>query len=72
MNETAIAVAWGACSKARGVIGAHLVLSEWSFDCEAHRYQFIKAKMVQVDGEKIKPEIWYKLEDGEIVEAEDD
>ena len=28
-NATAVAIAWGACSKAKGVIGSHLVFADW-------------------------------------------
>ena len=30
------------------------------------------AKMVQVDGEKIKPDTWYRIKNGEIVEVLED
>ena len=74
-NKDAIAVAWGYKSKAKGVIGSYLVFADW----EGNEDEYYKpdswilkgAKMVQVDGERIKADTWYKILDGEIVEAED-
>ena len=31
-NSTAVAVAWGYKSKAKGCIGAHIVCAEWKYD----------------------------------------
>ena len=68
-NPTAIAVAWGRYGKAKGVKGAHIVLAEWG-EWNGKEYQFIGAKMAQVDGEKIKADTYYTLENGEFVEVE--
>lgn len=73
-NNEAVAVAWGYKSKAKGVLGAYLVFADWEGD-EQNYYKpdawtLKGAKMVQVDGIKIKPDTWYKIEDGEIVEAD--
>ena len=64
-GKQCIAVAWGRYSKARGALGCWLVLSE--HDVEENRIK--GAVLVQVDGEAIKPDTWYTLENGEIVEA---
>ena len=61
---TGVAVAWGKGSSARGVIGSHLVLSEWS-DAD----ELINAVMVVVDGKKIKENTFYRLVDGKVEEA---
>lgn len=63
-NSTAIAIAWGIESKARGKLGAHLVLSEWE------NRKLIGTILIKVDGEKIKEDTFYQLKNGEIVEAE--
>ena len=60
---TGIAVAWGKDSSARGVIGSHLVLSEWSDTDE-----LINAVMIVVDGERIKENTFYRLVNGEVTE----
>ena len=64
-GKQCIAVAWGMYSKARGALGCWLVLSE--HDVEGKRIN--GAMLVQVDGEAIKPDTWYTLKNGEIVEA---
>ena len=72
-HPNAVAVAWGYKSKAKGVIGSFLVLSDWEGDEERTRepncWELKGAKMVRVDGEKIKPDTWYTMENGEIVEV---
>ena len=72
-DKESIAVAWGYKSKAKGVLGSYLVFADWEGD-EAEYYKSDNwtlkgAKMVQVDGEIIKADTWYKIENGEILEA---
>ena len=74
-DKESIAVAWGYKSKAKGVLGSHLVFADWEGD--ENRYWDQKlwslkgAKMVQVDGETIKEDTWYTMENGEIVEVKE-
>ena len=72
-NKDAVAVAWGYKSKAKGVIGAHLVFADWEGDEDLYRtpeaWTLKGAKMVQVDGKKIKENTWYCIENGEIIEV---
>ena len=58
-----IAVANGYESKARGAIGDYLVLTEYDSNLN-----LVCAKMAQVDGDQIKPNVWYILKNGEFVE----
>ena len=69
-GEANIAVAWGKNNKCKGSVGSFLVLSEWG-DWDRNKYPFIGAKMVVVDGEKIKSDTLYMLQDGEIVEVKE-
>ena len=69
-NPTAIAVAWGYKSRAKGVIGSYITCTEWKENGEDN-WVLVQAKMVQVDGEKIKADTYYELIDGEFVEAKD-
>ena len=81
-NATAVAIAWGAYSKAKGVIGSHLVFADWEYngnadddDCEKadagiDSWTFKGAKMVRVDGETIKENTWYTIKNGEVLEAQ--
>ena len=68
-NPTAIAVAWGVDSKAKGVKGAHIVLSEWHWDYDKREYILFASQMVCINGEKCKADTWYALRNGEVVEV---
>lgn len=37
---------------------------------EQKAWEFVGAKMFRVDGEKVKPDTWYRLENGELVEVD--
>ena len=70
-------------AKAKGCVGAHLILSDWRYIGEkwfdgdyktpydTESWELAGAKMVQVDGEKIKADTYYRCVDGEVVEAEE-
>jgi hypothetical protein len=68
MGEHNVCVAWGKNSKCKGSLGSFLVLSEWD-EWDGEKYPFIGAKMVKVDGKKIKADTWYKLENGKIIKV---
>ena len=80
-DSESVAVAWGYKGKAMGVLGSHIVLAEWKYigkedddrydRSEQKAWEFLGAKMFRVDGEKVKPDTWYRLENGELVEVED-
>ena len=80
-DPESVAVAWGYKGKAMGVLGSHIVLAEWKYigskeddrydKAEQEAWEFVGAKMFRVDGEKVKPDTWYKLENGELLEVED-
>ena len=81
-NPTGVAVAWGHEAKAKGCLGAHLILSDWRYIGEkwpdgeyknpykVENWEFAGAKMIQVDGENIKEDTFYTLKDGTFVEAD--
>ena len=81
-NATAVAIAWGACSKAKGVIGSYLVFADWEYngnaddgdsekaDAGIDSWTFKGAKMVRVDGKNIKENTWYTIKNGEVLEAQ--
>ena len=78
-DKDTVAVAWGYKSKAKGVVGSFLVFADWEYtgsedDTEYDRnnqsaWVLNGAKMVQVDGENIKPDTWYTIENGKISEV---
>ena len=61
-GAASIAVANGYESKARGAMGDYLVLTEYDSNLN-----LVCAKMAQVDGDQIKPHVWYILKNGEFV-----
>ena len=66
IGKQCIAVAWGQDSLARGSVGNWLVVSERDDDGN-----IIDAKIVMVDGEAVKENTWYALQNGEILEVEE-
>ena len=71
-HKDAVAVAWGYRGRAKGVLGSHLVLADWegndSWYWKPEYWELKGARMVQVDGKDIKPDTWYTMKNGEIVE----
>ena len=66
IGNQCVAVAWGQDSLARGSVGNWLVVSERDDDGN-----IIDAKIVRVDGEAVKENTWYTLQNGEILEVEE-
>ena len=56
-------------SIAKGKIGSWITLSEWAYDKEWGKTIPICVKTEKIDGEKIKEDTWYRLEDGEFKEV---
>lgn len=83
-DPTGVAVAWGHEARAKGCKGSHLILSDWRFIGEKYwdgsykdmynkdNWELTGAKMVVVDGEKIKEDTYYRCIEGEIVEVTED
>ena len=68
-NES-IAVAIGYASKAKGALGCWIVLGEQKQDDE-YNWHLVDVQCFKVDGEKIKADTFYKLKDGQPIEAEE-
>ena len=67
-GKDSIAIVAGRDSKAAGALGCWLVLTErgsWN----GKTYPIKEVRAVKVDGETIKAGVFYKLKDGEVVEA---
>ena len=63
-----VAVAMGIVSKAKGELGAYLVIAEYSEEPNSD-YKLKTIKCTKVDGKKIKADTWYMLKNGRFVEA---
>ena len=71
-GEDSVICCAGVNSTARAKKGSWITLSEWKYDNTKERYVPVCVKTEQVDGERIKADTWYKLENGEFVEVKDD
>ena len=67
VGKTGIAAARGNGCRVRGGLGSVLVIAEEY----PTNYNIAAWKAIVVDGETVKADTWYKLEDGELVEAEE-
>ena len=68
-GKDSVAAAFGFGGRARGALGCAIVVVErggWN----GETYPLIGIKAAIVDGEIIKPDVWYTLKDGEFVEVE--
>ena len=70
-GDQGVACALGIDSRASGAIGCWIVCAEWK-EVKPSGWHRVDVRCTQVDGEKIKPDVWYKLVDGEFVEAGED
>ena len=68
-GKESIAVVTGIGSKACGALGCWLVLTERG-EWNGETFPIKEVKAVRVDGKTIKPNAWYKLKDGQIIETE--
>ena len=62
-----VAVSWGIEGKVSGSIGTTLVCAEWKFQND--NYEKVGAKLIEVDGKKIKADTFYTLKNGKFVEV---
>ena len=61
-RENSVIAAIGIGSMAKGAVGNWITLAEWKWD--GKKYKPLCVKTEYVDGEKIKADTFYKLEDG--------
>ncbi len=66
-GDEGVAANFAPNGKVSGIVGTWIVCDEWEYTDKWHR---IDMKCVKVDGEKIKPGIFYRLKSGQFVEAE--
>ena len=67
-GKSSVAMACGIEGKAMGNLGCALFLVERG-EYDGETYPIVAAKAAIVDGESVKPGVWYTLRDGELVEA---
>ena len=69
-GKESVAMAIGYDSKAKGALGCWITLGEQKQDDKYNRH-LVDVQCFKVDGEKIKADTFYKLEDGQPIEAEE-
>lgn len=67
-GEDSVIMCAGPRSVAKAKIGSWITLAEWKQEYGKDRLVPVCVKTERVDGIKIKPDTWYKLQDGEFVE----
>ena len=70
-GKDSVAAVFGCEGRARGALGCAIVVVERG-DWNGETYPLIGIKAAIVDGETIKPDVWYSLKGGEFVEVEED
>ena len=83
-DSTGVAVAWGHEARAKGCLGAHLILSDWEYIGDRYsdggymniydkdNWKLRGAKLVIVDGENVKADTYYRCINGNVVEVNAD
>ena len=69
-GENSVVCCAGYACVAKAKKGSWITLSEWKFDENKKRYVPACVKTEFVDGERIKADVFYKLEDGEFKEQD--
>ena len=69
-GKDSVAIAFGVDSKAKGALGCYIALTEWKHTNNGFVLKDFQS--VKVDDVKIKADTFYKLQNGEFVEAEDE
>ena len=67
-GEDSVGAAIGIDGIAKGKTGCWITLAEWKYNYEKSRYVPVCVKSAQIDGKKLKADIFYKLINGEFVE----
>ena len=70
-GEDSVIMCAGRNSKAKAKVGSWITLAEWKWSNEKNRYVQVCVKTEYVDGEKIKADTWYQLENGKFVEVKE-
>ncbi|SFG13076.1 hypothetical protein SAMN05216383_105185, partial [Prevotella sp. KH2C16] len=67
-HSVVMAAGYNSCAKAKK--GSWITLAEWKKDDALDEWVPVCVKTEQVDGKRIKEDVWYRLTDGEFTEVE--
>ncbi len=68
-GKAGIALAAGLECKAMGALGCWIVLTEREWDKDGNYHRIKEVRALEVDGVNIKPEVWYMLKEGKVIEV---
>jgi hypothetical protein len=71
-GEDSVGAAIGRNNCIKGFVGCWITLAEYQYNEKKQRYIPVCVKSVQIDGKNIKADTFYKLQDGEFVEVENE
>ena len=69
-GSDSVGAAVGFDSRIKAALGNWITLAEWAYSKEKARYVPLCVKSAQIDGETLKPGVWYMLKNGEFVEVD--
>lgn len=69
-GDNAVIASLSVGTKAKAKKGSWITLSDWKYDDELKEHRLSCVKTEYVDGEKIKEDTWYVIEDGEFKEVD--
>ena len=67
-HSVVMAAGYNSCAKAKK--GSWITLAEWKRDDASNKWVPVCVKTEQVDGKRIKEDVWYRLTDGEFTEVD--
>jgi len=67
-GPNSIASSLGVMGQAKGSLGCWIVVTEWKRE-QDYSWSIVEVKATKVDGDAIKPDTFYKLQDGQFIEA---
>jgi hypothetical protein len=68
-GQDSVGAGIGFDNRIKGKKGDWITLAEWKYDENKKRYVPLCVKSAQIDGEKLKEDVWYELKDGEFQEV---
>lgn len=69
-GKASLAIGWGRNNIVKAAKDSYMVLTEWDYDKDDNM-ELVNVKMVKVDGKRIKPNKFYKLMKGKVVEVDE-
>ena len=72
LGKHSVSVDAGYEGKVKGKIGCWFALTEWQKDKKDDKWKPLCVKAFEIDGKKVKEDVWYTLKKGRLVEYKED